>query len=338
MALVLSISKTLEPLEGYGMKALMEFEPNIATALPVLQVLEHFGLFADLENGEAKLRCPFHDDHNPSFGINMMTGLWYCFSCGVGGNLEGLVARLGKVEIHQAKLLILRLKKKAPTLPEGIHELNQIYEKKLIDYDVNEAWARFHKVNWLSVSTSVPAAGYLINTRGFTRHVLDAFDVRLTEDPDYPVVIPIRRIGELMGYVRRRITPGDKKYLFNWGFDLEGSLAYYRVDDEPCIITEGMLDYMLCAQYGVRHAATILTWKMKMPQAEWLMKEAGVREVICATDNTISGEAGFEEMKALMKGVKVRRFKFPGPYRKDVGELGMNEFHKAVMDTEESRQ
>ncbi len=29
--------------------------------------------------------CPFHDDHNPSFGFNTETGRWNCFSgCGNG--------------------------------------------------------------------------------------------------------------------------------------------------------------------------------------------------------------------------------------------------------------
>jgi hypothetical protein len=30
--------------------------------------------------------CPFHDDHDPSFSLNVRTGQWICFACGRDGN------------------------------------------------------------------------------------------------------------------------------------------------------------------------------------------------------------------------------------------------------------
>lgn len=29
--------------------------------------------------------CPFHDDHSPSFTVNLKTGQFMCFACGVNG-------------------------------------------------------------------------------------------------------------------------------------------------------------------------------------------------------------------------------------------------------------
>ncbi|GAF26896.1 predicted P-loop ATPase and inactivated derivatives [Moorella thermoacetica Y72] len=44
---------------------------------------------------EGQARCPFHDDHNPSFFINRRKGAWRCWAgCGQGG-LKELAARLG---------------------------------------------------------------------------------------------------------------------------------------------------------------------------------------------------------------------------------------------------
>lgn len=38
---------------------------------------------------EMKLCCPFHDDHHPSFSINLETGTWYCYArCGGGDWME----------------------------------------------------------------------------------------------------------------------------------------------------------------------------------------------------------------------------------------------------------
>lgn len=38
-------------------------------------------------------RCPFHDDHDPSFGVSLATQTWQCFaaSCGLGGDVIDLI-------------------------------------------------------------------------------------------------------------------------------------------------------------------------------------------------------------------------------------------------------
>ena len=33
-----------------------------------------------------KVCCPFHDDHNPSLGINMVSGHFRCHACGAKGH------------------------------------------------------------------------------------------------------------------------------------------------------------------------------------------------------------------------------------------------------------
>lgn len=39
--------------------------------------------------------CPFHDDDNPSWGINIKNGLYQCFSCGETGNIFTLMKHFG---------------------------------------------------------------------------------------------------------------------------------------------------------------------------------------------------------------------------------------------------
>ncbi len=36
-------------------------------------------------------RCPFHEERTPSFSVNSVEKLFYCFGCGAGGNLFGFV-------------------------------------------------------------------------------------------------------------------------------------------------------------------------------------------------------------------------------------------------------
>lgn len=48
--------------------------------------------------GEARIKCPLpdHQDKHPSCNVNLTTGLWYCHSCGVGGNMNQLARGIGK--------------------------------------------------------------------------------------------------------------------------------------------------------------------------------------------------------------------------------------------------
>lgn len=57
-------------------------------------------LVEDLRTGKDEFAwgcCPFHDDHNPSFCVNLKTGWYRCFStsCGAAGtNIVGFVGDL----------------------------------------------------------------------------------------------------------------------------------------------------------------------------------------------------------------------------------------------------
>ena len=46
--------------------------------------------------------CPFHDDRNPSFSINLETGLAFCFGCGYKGNIVKVYADINKIDEKQA--------------------------------------------------------------------------------------------------------------------------------------------------------------------------------------------------------------------------------------------
>ena len=42
-------------------------------------------------SGEVAVRCPWHDDHVESMSINLNTGLWVCFGCGLKGDIYTFV-------------------------------------------------------------------------------------------------------------------------------------------------------------------------------------------------------------------------------------------------------
>lgn len=56
-----------------------------ALGLDVVKVVGH----------EARVICPFHDDHTPSASFNIKKGKFYCFACGAKSTAKRLAAELG---------------------------------------------------------------------------------------------------------------------------------------------------------------------------------------------------------------------------------------------------
>jgi len=78
---------------------------EIKQRLPLETVLEHYGLKPDRNH---RLRCPFHDDKNPSLQVYPETGTWTCFSsnCKAGsGDQIDFIMKYEKITKHQAIML-----------------------------------------------------------------------------------------------------------------------------------------------------------------------------------------------------------------------------------------
>lgn len=84
--------------------------------------------------------CPFHSEKTPSFTVYPENGSFYCFGCGVGGDVftfTGLIENLDYIE--SVKLLAER---SGITLPQdGYDDSMQSLKKRI--YDINRDTARF---------------------------------------------------------------------------------------------------------------------------------------------------------------------------------------------------
>ena len=49
-------------------------------------IVEVIGTRIPLSNG-LMAKCPFHDDKNPSLSVNSIDQYFFCFGCGVGGDV-----------------------------------------------------------------------------------------------------------------------------------------------------------------------------------------------------------------------------------------------------------
>ena len=69
---------------------------TIRAAVPTIQAAKDYGLEV---NRHGMARCPFHDDHHPSLKLD---DRFYCFGCGVGGDVIDFTARYFGISPYSA--------------------------------------------------------------------------------------------------------------------------------------------------------------------------------------------------------------------------------------------
>lgn len=88
--------------------------------------------------------CPLHDEGTPSFSIHMDEGLWYCFGCGKGGNLEQLYRLMGeKPTDEQRQDLLIRSVNRKPEVVRNFAPLANAYVNALAGRRGQSEWQRF---------------------------------------------------------------------------------------------------------------------------------------------------------------------------------------------------
>ncbi len=68
---------------------------------PIIEVAKKLGLQEPV-NGHSNWLCPIHDDQNPSLSISSEKNLWYCHTCGIGGNIYGLIMKVSDCNFSNA--------------------------------------------------------------------------------------------------------------------------------------------------------------------------------------------------------------------------------------------
>ncbi|MBE6787256.1 MAG: DNA primase [Ruminococcaceae bacterium] len=121
--------------------------------------------------------CPFHSEKTPSFTIYPENGSFYCFGCGVGGDVitfTGLIENLDYIE--SVKLLA---EKSGVTLPQDGYDDSMQKLKNRI-YDINRETAKFFHNHLLSDGGKW-AREYLLG-RGLTPKTIKQFGLGAAPD------------------------------------------------------------------------------------------------------------------------------------------------------------
>ena len=121
--------------------------------------------------------CPFHNEKTPSFTVYPESGSFYCFGCGVGGDVFSFTSLIENLDyIESVKLLAER---SGVALPESGYDDSMQRLKNTI-YDINRETARFFH-NFLMSDGGKWARDYLLG-RGLSLSTIKKFGLGASPD------------------------------------------------------------------------------------------------------------------------------------------------------------
>jgi DNA primase len=275
---------------------------------------------ARIDRNELISCCPLHQDSNPSFSLNLKTGLWICFAgCGQGDFIE-LVARLYRVSrVEASKIIgnkeieetdIVKLKNKIKKITENKdivkEEIKPVYidEKILSHFDYKDR--------------------KYMKKRGFNENILKEFEIGKYNDC---ITIPIRdENNNLLGVIGRNLDGSHNKYkpIFPKVGLAKGNVLYglNKVDKKikSCILVEGNFDVLMGFQCGFRNIVAIQGSNLTKKQEILLLQNFDT--IYVATDNDKPGRDACKKITKQLSGkVNIYEFKYFTKRIKDIGEM-----------------
>lgn len=246
---------------------------------------QFYGRFFELSgtgrDENVSLKCPFHDDHRPSFSLNLQSGLWCCFdaNCGARGDMLGFWMRHRSVDFQTALVQIAD--------EFGVHP-NGSKPSKTSDSDAREKAVQGY-VERLWTEALKPRREWLLRRRGWAEETLRRWRFgwdgkRFT----FPVRDDAGRIVNIRRYLPNP-PEGEAKFLSEKGSKVTlfhpGALAH-----ETVILCEGEPDVITAVQAGFEAALT-QTGGAGVWKEEWTPLFAGKR-VVVVYDTDDAGREG----------------------------------------------
>jgi DNA primase len=300
--------------------------------------------------------CPIHKEKTPSFSVDPVAGLFYCFGCGAGGDaiklhmlatgddfpaaIEALAGRYGiplpSREIRaggrterdlegalRAALEFFRDQlRKSSFAQEYLSETRKIPPELIERFGLGYApdgWRNLLGALKARVQVAdLEAAGLAVRSeKGGEPY--DRFRNRLM----FPIHSPS---GRLVGFGGRTLGDDPAKYVntnetdrFHKGLLLYGlHLAKKEIRESGrVVLCEGYFDVIGCVACGLEGSIAGMGTALTPEQAKQLTRYA--QEVVVAYDGDSAGENAFQRALPLLlgEGIRVYRARFPGGHDPD---------------------
>lgn len=283
---------------------------------------------------ERRTKCIFHEDHNPSMGINIEEGLYKCYvpNCGAQGDFISFYQRKRSLTfseaVHELALYVgLNPEEYSHGAPERDHaalaarnsaELSEYRARgvetpiEAVDRTIDPAVIEGAHQRLLAIPALMD---WLLEKRGLARETIEQYKIGHDGQRYF---IPITNThGDYVNV--RRYKPGadasDKMLSWRAGF---GSARLFPLtfhsNNETVYLFEGEMDTLLARQNGLNAVTTTGgagTWR-----DQWSREFAG-RDVVICYDEDAAGRRGAQNVahaiRAQATSIKVTRIPLAEP-------------------------
>lgn len=247
---------------------------------PVQELLDSKGVSYNNSGKDFLTKCfnPDHNDSNPSFRIDKVTGIAHCFSCGYKTN----IFKYYGVLTNNVSIKVAKLKDKLRSLKESHDGLDPMKGAKA-----------FNK-SFRGISVK-------------TLKEFEAFYTDLDEDMQDRIIFPIKDVrNKTTAFVGRHVlSDGNPRYL-NKPANAVISTYPIILPSRPnkIVLVEGIFDMLNLYDKGLRNAVcTFGTIKLVNNTAEKLLpyKVMGVEKIFILYDGDKAGKEAAIKIKPLIE-------------------------------------
>lgn len=244
--------------------------------------------------------CPLHEDNNPSWGVNKITGQYNCFSCGDRGNLITLIAKQMDISSSEAVKVLYQFAGISMKMDELVIGSKMVYRqiKKMLKPKVcKQKEKKVDAIISLPLNVTynfIHGVEYFKN-RGINEATLRRYGITFCTSGFYKnrAIIPILDYnGKLVNFEARDITGiAEKKVLYPKGVNINNTLynLQYARDINSVIIVEGLMDVLYLSQMGFN---VVSTYGVNISERQEQLLNKYFSRVYMAYDGDKAGRVG----------------------------------------------
>ena len=256
----------------------------IKRMVPLVAVLEHYQINQLRRSGRDQLRgrCPLHGgEGRETFHVNTAEQVFHCFSCGAGGSVLDLVAKIEGCGLREA----------AQKLSDWRNVTGNVasLQKTTVTKKINPASPLRFQLRGVDVRHPYLAS------RGIREATAREFGIGFYAGPglmSQRLVIPIHdEAGRLVGYCGRSLDASEPRYRFPAGFaksqvlfNLHRAVATRQ---PTAIVVEGFFDCLQVYQAGFASVVALMGSALYEPQRRLLMQH--FRQIVLTLDGDAPG-------------------------------------------------
>jgi DNA primase len=308
------------------------------------EVLNHYNVKGNISGNQFVGLCPIHDDTKNSFGMNLDTGVWHCFTCGEKGTIYTFVQKLeGFPKFGQAVGYIKRMVGFKDDFNSTLDYTQKVIE--LFNQPAKTSKVEKAEIEEIMLPLEFKSAmkHLSIASKRVTAQMIRKFDIRYATEGFYEghLIIPIYFNHEIVAFFARDLLgKAEKSKKYNKGAQI-GQLFFNWdnaiLNKKYVILTEGMLDCLKVDSFGYNVMA-LLGIELSLEKKMKLINN--FERVYIALDNDhkekdgVIKNPGQEGAMKLIKKIRseVETYNILLPLGKDPDECIQEEFDLAFQN------